>query len=266
MATFGWSYKSNASGSKRPSEQSRKVESWQEKRAEDAPKPPPLHPQSHSAETLTAGTQPKRRKYDPRAKIFVGNLDWETKEVTIAEIFSTFGEIEAVKVIKDHETGTSRGFAFITFCEVDSAVKCKTWCAYNHLKIDDRNVTVRAAERRQINYAAVEKRKCAEDNNPTLYWEYKWTEDPKAEVYGPYETSLMLQWSKAGYFDAGCWVREQVTKKSDENSSEPSCKTARLVDQSYSDSSDSEDDTPSVGDPEENQFVHVSEIDFSIFP
>lgn len=60
MATFGWSYKSNASGSKRPSEQSRKVESWQEKRADDTPKP--LHPQSHSAETLTAGTQPARKK------------------------------------------------------------------------------------------------------------------------------------------------------------------------------------------------------------
>lgn len=61
-------------------------------------------------------------------------------------------------------------------------------------------------------------------------------------------------------------MREHVTKRSDENSSEPSCKTARLVDQSYSDSSDSEDDTPSVGHPEENEFLHVSEIDFSIFP
>lgn len=61
-------------------------------------------------------------------------------------------------------------------------------------------------------------------------------------------------------------MREHVTKQSAENSSEPSCKTARLVDQSYSDSSDSEDDTPSVGHPEENEFLHVSEIDFSIFP
>ena len=61
-------------------------------------------------------------------------------------------------------------------------------------------------------------------------------------------------------------MREHVTKQSSEDTTEPSCKTARLVDQSYSDSSDSEDDTPSVGDPEENEFVHVSEIDFSMFP
>ncbi|KAJ7350117.1 hypothetical protein OS493_038403 [Desmophyllum pertusum] len=235
MATFGWSYKSNASGSKPPREQSRKVEEWQ-------------------------------KDHDPRAKIFVGNLDWETKEVTLAEHFSTFGEIEAVKVIKDHETGTSRGFAFITFCEVDSAAKCKSWCAYNQLKIDDRTITVRSAERRQVQHAVAEKRKGVDANNPTLYWEYKWTEDAEAEVYGPYETSLMLQWSKAGYFDAGCWVREHVTKQSSEDKSE--AKIARLVDQSYSDSSDSEDDTTSVGDPTEgnNDFLHVSEIDFSMFP
>lgn len=263
MATFGWSYKSNASGSKRPREQARKFEEWQKNRPDTTAKP--LHPQSHTAETLNAGTPQRKRKYDPRAKIFVGNLDWKTKEVTLAEYFSTFGEIEAVKVVKDHETGTSRGFAFITFSEADSAAKCKSWCAYNELKIDDRKITVRTAERRQTQHSEVEnKRKGVDDNNPTLYWEYKWTEDSEAEVYGPYETSLMLQWSKAGYFDAGCWVRQSETKQSPEDKSEP--KRGRLVDQCYSDSSDSDDDTASAGDPQENDFVHVSEIDFSMFP
>lgn len=55
-----------------------------------------------------------------------------------------------------------------------------------------------------------------------------------------------------------------MTKQSCEDKNEP--KIARLVDQSYADSSDSEDDTPSEGEPEENDFVHVSEIDFSMFP
>lgn len=261
MATFGWSYKSNATGSKRPCEQSRKTEEWQKNRSDSTTKP--LHPQSHTAETLNAGTPQRKKKYDPRAKIFVGNLDWKTKEVTIAEYFSTFGEIEAVKLVKDHETGTSRGFAFITFTDADSAAKCKSWCAYNQLKIDDRNVTVRAAERRQKTDEA-KKRKGVDENGPTLYWEYKWTEDSEAEVYGPYETSLMLQWSKAGYFDAGCWVRQSETRKIQEDKSEP--KRGRLVDESYSDSSDSEEDAASVGDAQGNEFVHVSELDFSIFP
>ena len=60
MATFGWSYKSNVSGSKRPCEQSRKVEEWQKNRPDASTKP--LHPQSHTAETLTAGTPQRRRK------------------------------------------------------------------------------------------------------------------------------------------------------------------------------------------------------------
>lgn len=55
-----------------------------------------------------------------------------------------------------------------------------------------------------------------------------------------------------------------MTKESCEEKSEP--KIAKLVDQSYADSSDSEDDMPSEGDPEGNDFVHVSEIDFSMFP
>ena len=55
-----------------------------------------------------------------------------------------------------------------------------------------------------------------------------------------------------------------MTKQSCEEKSEP--KIARLVDQSYEDSSDSEDDTASVGEHEENDFLHVSEIDFSMFP
>lgn len=262
MATFGWSYKSNATGSKRPSDQSRKVEEWQKNRPDLTTKP--LHPQSHTTETLNAGTPQRRKKYDPRAKIFVGNLDWNTKEVKIAEYFSTFGQIEAVKLVKDHETGTSRGFAFITFAEVDSAAKCKSWCAYNQLKIDDRTLTVRAAERRQIQHSDEAKKRSVDDSNPTLYWEYKWSEGSDAEVYGPYETSLMLQWSKAGYFDAGCWVRQSETSKIQGDKNEP--KRSRLVDESYSDSSDSDDDTASVEGPQGNEFLHVSEVDFSIFP
>lgn len=60
MATFGWSYKATASGSKRPHEQSRKVEEWQKNRSDGTVKP--LHPQSHSAETLTAGSQLRKKK------------------------------------------------------------------------------------------------------------------------------------------------------------------------------------------------------------
>ena len=59
-------------------------------------------------------------------------------------------------------------------------------------------------------------------------------------------------------------MRQSETRQSPEDKSEP--KRSRLVDESYSDSSDSEDDTTSVGDPRGNEFVQVSEVDFSMFP
>ena len=67
-----------------------------------------------------------------------------------------------------------------------------------------------------------------------------------------------------GYFDAGCWVRQSETSKIQGDKNEP--KRSRLVDESYSDSSDSDDDTASVEGPQGNEFLHVSEVDFSIFP
>lgn len=57
MATFGWSYKSNVSGVKRPKEVKRNVEDWQKDR-EDVKIP--LHRQSHSAESVGAGMKRRR--------------------------------------------------------------------------------------------------------------------------------------------------------------------------------------------------------------
>lgn len=60
MATFGWSYKSNVCGAKRPKEQNRKVEDWQKTR-ENANVP--LHAQTHSAESLNAGMKRRRCEF-----------------------------------------------------------------------------------------------------------------------------------------------------------------------------------------------------------
>lgn len=59
-------------------------------------------------------------------------------------------------------------------------------------------------------------------------------------------------------------MRQSEAGKIQEDKNEP--KRSRLVDDSYSDSSDSDDDTASLGGPQGNEFLHVSEVDFSIFP
>ena len=54
-------------------------------------------------------------------KIYIGNLDYKMTEQELEETFSSYGSIQEVKLIKDHTTGQSKGFAFLTFNDADSA-------------------------------------------------------------------------------------------------------------------------------------------------
>lgn len=49
--------------------------------------------------------------------IYVGNLPYTATEADIRELFSEFGEIQAVKIITDRETGGSKGFGFATLAD-----------------------------------------------------------------------------------------------------------------------------------------------------
>ncbi|CAH1254131.1 CD2BP2 [Branchiostoma lanceolatum] len=39
-------------------------------------------------------------------------------------------------------------------------------------------------------------------------WQFKWEDQPDAEVYGPHPSSQMLQWTEEGYFPDGVFVRK----------------------------------------------------------
>jgi len=59
-------------------------------------------------------------------KLFVGSLPWAVDDAKLAEIFSQAGTVVSAKVIKDRETGRSRGFGFVEMStdeEADNAVK-----------------------------------------------------------------------------------------------------------------------------------------------
>jgi RNA recognition motif-containing protein len=49
--------------------------------------------------------------------LYVGNLNPETTEDSLLKIFSEFGEIVSVKIIKDPETGMSKGFGFVEMAD-----------------------------------------------------------------------------------------------------------------------------------------------------
>jgi cold-inducible RNA-binding protein len=47
------------------------------------------------------------------AKLFVGNLSFETTSDEIRDLFSEVGPVESCQVITDRDTGRSKGFGFV---------------------------------------------------------------------------------------------------------------------------------------------------------
>lgn len=45
--------------------------------------------------------------------MYVGNLNYRVKEGDLEQVMAAYGEVNSVKVIKDRETGKSKGFAFV---------------------------------------------------------------------------------------------------------------------------------------------------------
>ena len=48
-------------------------------------------------------------------KLYVGNLSYDSSESQLRDLFSQFGEVNSVAVIKDRDTGRSKGFGFVEY-------------------------------------------------------------------------------------------------------------------------------------------------------
>jgi RNA recognition motif-containing protein len=48
-------------------------------------------------------------------KLYVGNLPYSATEEKIQDLFSQYGELESVILIKDAETGQVKGFGFVEY-------------------------------------------------------------------------------------------------------------------------------------------------------
>ena len=57
--------------------------------------------------------------------IFVGNLAWSAEDDDLRNFFSECGTVIRVRIMKDQETGRSRGFAFVDMDadEADAAIE-----------------------------------------------------------------------------------------------------------------------------------------------
>jgi RNA recognition motif-containing protein len=54
--------------------------------------------------------------------IYIGNLSYGVKEADLTKVMEDYGTVNSVKIIKDRETGRSKGFAF---CEMENDAEAK---------------------------------------------------------------------------------------------------------------------------------------------
>ena len=76
-------------------------------------------------------------------KIYVGNLSFQTDESKLEGLFSPFGTIKSVAIIRDRFSGDSRGFGFVEMeddAEADTAIE-----RLNATEFEGRNLTVNEA-------------------------------------------------------------------------------------------------------------------------
>jgi RNA recognition motif-containing protein len=77
--------------------------------------------------------------------IYVGNLPFSATSEAIQKLFSTYGVVENVNLIKDRETGRLRGFGFV---EMASGAN-EAIAALNDKDLDGRNLKVNLAKPRE---------------------------------------------------------------------------------------------------------------------
>ncbi len=76
--------------------------------------------------------------------LYVGNLPYRIDEDSLRQLFTPYGVVETSKVIKDRQTGRSKGFGFIEMAsqpEAEAAIK-----ALNETPVDGRNIKVNFAK------------------------------------------------------------------------------------------------------------------------
>ncbi len=82
-----------------------------------------------------------------QARLFVGNLSYQTMEQDLQDYFSAAGNVSSVSVMMDKFTGKSRGFAFIEFNSSDEANKAVEM--FNGKELQGRPLTVNIARPRE---------------------------------------------------------------------------------------------------------------------
>ncbi len=81
------------------------------------------------------------------AKLYVGNLSYDTTEDKLRELFAEAGTVDSVDMIMDRDTRRPKGFAFVTMktqAEAENAIRL-----FNGKMVDNRELKVNVAKPRE---------------------------------------------------------------------------------------------------------------------
>ncbi|KAJ6767117.1 U2 SNRNP AUXILIARY FACTOR LARGE SUBUNIT [Salix purpurea] len=81
-------------------------------------------------------------------RVFVGGLPYYFTELQIRELLESFGPLRGFDLVKDRDTGNSKGYGFCVY--QDPAVTDIACAALNGLKMGDKTLTVRRATERLV--------------------------------------------------------------------------------------------------------------------
>jgi len=80
-------------------------------------------------------------------KIYVGNLNFNTTEDSLRDLFAQHGAVLSADIVMDRYTGRSRGFGFVEMEEATAADAAIT--ALDGVEFDSRNLRVNEAQSKQ---------------------------------------------------------------------------------------------------------------------
>jgi RNA recognition motif-containing protein len=80
-------------------------------------------------------------------KLYVGNLSYKSTEEELQRLFAQAGTVKSASIIKDRDTGRSKGFGFIEM-ETDSEAQ-QAINMFNGKQFQDRALTVNLARPRE---------------------------------------------------------------------------------------------------------------------
>ena len=80
-------------------------------------------------------------------KLYIGNLSYSIDESALQALFEEAGTVKSVQIIKDRETGRSKGFAFVEMSTKEEAEQAIN--LYNGKEISGRALRVNVAKPRE---------------------------------------------------------------------------------------------------------------------